>query len=287
MGLPVQAVAGRGYQVPGGVELLDVGRIRDALGEPARHALVGLVVEFAMESTSARLLGGPPPGPGEVNCCLAEYQSGGRGRRGRRWLSPVAQGLCLSLGGRLERGGRELPALSLAAGVAVLRALAAAGIVAARLKWPNDVLYDDGKLGGILVDVTGEPGGPLYVVIGVGINIHAPPPAEAVALAGGLRPAGGAAGPGGKRPSRNQLAAALIDNLNGALREFDERGFAPFAAAWRRADALAGREVAVEIGGRVAVGVARGIAEDGTLTVEVDGVRHQIVAGDVTLRVVP
>jgi BirA family biotin operon repressor/biotin-[acetyl-CoA-carboxylase] ligase len=284
MGLPVQTVGGRGYQVPGGIELLDPGRIRQALGDPARQALVGLAVEFTMESTSATLLAARPPGAGQVACCLAEYQSGGRGRRGRRWLSPVAQGLCLSLGARLERGGRELPALSLAAGVAVLRALAACGFDGARLKWPNDVVHGDGKLGGILVDVAGEPGGPLYVVVGVGLNVHAPPPADAIALAGGLCPAGLPAGPDGSRLSRNLLAAALVDALHEALCKFDELGFAPFADAWRLADALAGREVTVDIGGRVQRGIARGIATDGALLVEADGVRRQVLAGEVTLR---
>jgi BirA family biotin operon repressor/biotin-[acetyl-CoA-carboxylase] ligase len=224
------------------------------------------------------------PGPGEVACCLAEYQDGGRGRRGRRWLSPVARGLCFSMGVRLERGGHELPTLSLAVGVAVVRALQAVGVGGALLKWPNDVILGGRKLGGILVDVSGEPGGPLHVVIGVGINVHGTPAAGDVTLAGGLQPASLSDGVGGQRPSRNALAAALIDCLVAAVAEFDAHGFPPFVDAWRRADFLAGRTIDVEVAGRHESGIARGIAEDGTLLIESGGGWRRVVAGEVTLR---
>lgn len=284
MGLAVEARGRQGYCVPGGVELLDAGRLRDALGFPVRQALAGLYVAFSIDSTSAWLLAQPMPGPGELTCCLAEHQGGGRGRRGRRWLSPVARGLCLSLGARLERGGHGLPSLSLAAGVAVLRALRSAGAGDVLLKWPNDIIHRDGKLGGILVDVAGEPGGPLHVVIGVGINVHGAPPAGDVVIAGGLRPTSLADDPVSRRPSRNDLAAALIDSLFAAVAEFDSHGFAPFADEWRRADFLAGRNVAVEGEGQEQSGIACGIADDGTLLVESGGRRRRVTAGEVTLR---
>ncbi len=284
MGLVVETRGRVGYCIPGGVELLDAGRIRTALGPATRQALVALEVAFSIDSTSGYLLGLPMPGPGEVTCCLAEYQDGGRGRRGRRWLSPVARGLCFSMGVRLERGGHELPTLSLVAGVAVVRALEAVGAGGALLKWPNDVILGGGKLGGILVDVAGEPGGPLHVVIGVGLNVHAAPAAGDVILAGGLRPASLGAGPGGQQPSRNALAAALIDSLVAAVAVFDAHGFPPFVDAWRQADFLAGRAIELEVAGRHEPGVARGIADDGTLLVDSAGGRRRVVAGEVTLR---
>ncbi|MBL8226813.1 MAG: biotin--[acetyl-CoA-carboxylase] ligase [Chromatiales bacterium] len=284
MGLAVETRGRQGYCIPGGVELLDAGRIGAALGPPARQALVALEVAFSIDSTSGYLLGQSMPGFGEVACCLAEYQDGGRGRRGRRWLSPVARGLCLSLGVRLERGGHELPTLSLVAGVAVVRALEVAGAGGVLLKWPNDVILGGGKLGGILVDVAGEPGGPLHVVIGVGINVHGAPAAGDLTLAGGLPPASLAHEPGGRAPSRNVLAAALIDSLVAAVAEFDACGFAPFVDAWRHADFLAGRAIDLEASGRHESGVARGIADDGTLLIESGGGRRRVVAGEVTLR---
>ncbi len=283
MGLPVAAVRGVGYQLPGGAELLDGARVAALLPDRVRAALALLRVYFAIESTSLALLAAPPPAPGEVTVCLAEYQHGGRGRRGRRWLSPATRGLCLSLGWRLERGGRDLPALSLVAGLAVLRALAATGAPGLRLKWPNDVLADGGKLAGILVDVIGEAAGPLYVVIGVGINVHGLPEGEAVGREGGLPPVSLAALlplP----PSRNALAAGLVAELHAALLAFEAHGFAPFRADWQAADALAGRPVVVSGAGPELRGTARGIGEDGALLVDVAGERRRLLAGDVSLR---
>lgn len=284
MGLVVEARGRQGYCIPGGVELLDEGLLRAALGPEARQALVKLEVPFSIASTSGYLLGQAMPRPGEVTCCLAEYQDDGRGRRGRRWLSPLARGLCLSLGARLERGGHELPTLSLVAGVAVIRALQAVEAGSALLKWPNDIILGGGKLGGILVDVAGEPGGPLQVVIGIGINVHGAPAAADVATAAGLRPASLSAGPGELRPLRNTLAAALIESLVAAIAEFDAYGFPPFVDAWRQVDFLAGRAINLEVAGRHESGIARGIADDGTLLVECSGGQRRIVAGEVTLR---
>jgi BirA family biotin operon repressor/biotin-[acetyl-CoA-carboxylase] ligase len=122
------------------------------------------------------------------------------------------------------------------------------------------------------------------VVIGVGINVHGAPAAGDLTLAGGLPPASLAHEPGGRAPSRNVLAAALIDSLVAAVAEFDACGFAPFVDAWRHADFLAGRAIDLEASGRHESGVARGIADDGTLLIESGGGRRRVVAGEVTLR---
>lgn len=285
MGLPVVAVRGLGYQLPGGVELLDRERILGSLPGDTRAALATLCIAFDLESTSLQLLASAPPPAGMFTACLAEYQRGGRGRRGRRWVSPAARGLCLSVGWRLERGGRDLPALSLATGVAVLEALAGAGAAELRLKWPNDIIAGDGKLGGILVDVVGEAGGPLYVVAGVGINVQAAPDPGDAALTGGLPPTALVAS--APHASRNALAAALLVVLHRACMRFEAHGFAPFVDAWRSADYLAGREVIVTGAGPALAGVARGITGDGALLVDLPGERRTLVAGDVSLRTLP
>ena len=115
-----------------------------------------------------------PPAVGMWRGALAEYQTGGRGRRGRRWVSPFGTGLCLSISWCFASAPRDLPALSLAAGVGVTRALAAAGAAGITLKWPNDIMLTGRKLGGILVDVDGDSHGPLRAVVGVGLNLSAP-----------------------------------------------------------------------------------------------------------------
>jgi BirA family biotin operon repressor/biotin-[acetyl-CoA-carboxylase] ligase len=285
MGLGVTAERGLGYCLPGGADLLERGRLVALLPDATRAALARLEVSFQLESTSATLLATPPPAPGELVACLAEYQTGGRGRRGRQWLSPATRGLCLSVGWRLERGGRDLPALSLAAGVAVLGALRASGATGLRLKWPNDVMAGDGKLGGLLVDVIGEAGGSLYVVTGVGINVSAAPAAGSPALASGLPPATLATTlQPGQVPDRNALAAAVIGALHAALVTFEAEGFAPFAATFRAADYLAGRDIVVGGAGPDLAATARGIQTDGSLLVDINGERRALVAGDISLR---
>ncbi len=107
--------------------------------------------------------------------CLAEFQHAGRGRRGRRWIAPLGGGLCLSVGWQFADTPPELSALTLAVGVVARRALAAVAGVDVGLKWPNDLVLDARKLGGILLELTAEAQGGCYVVAGIGINVSLPP----------------------------------------------------------------------------------------------------------------
>ena len=145
---------------------------------------------------------------------------------------------------------------------------------------------DGGKLGGILVDVAGEAGGPLRVVIGIGLNVHVSPGlgAEVNADGGNLRPATLDALVPGKQLSRNQLAGSLLNTLYRNLSEFAGSGFAAFAPRWRARDYLLGQSVTVSGGLQTLSGVARGIADDGALLVESGNVLMPVFAGDVTLR---
>jgi BirA family biotin operon repressor/biotin-[acetyl-CoA-carboxylase] ligase len=277
-----------GYRLAAPVELLERQRIIAGLGPEARAACERLDVEQVLESTSTALARAPPPAAGRWCGALAEYQSGGRGRRGRRWVSPFGSGLCLSLSWTFAVAPRELPALSLAAAVGVSRALASAGAKDVTLKWPNDVLHAGAKLAGILVDVDGDSRGPLRAVIGVGLNVTVPAVlATAVAAEGGLPVAGlDRAGTGG-RVSRNALAAGLLTALHDVLREFADSGFAPFADEWRSRDFLLGRQVVVRQDGDLTTGVVRGIAADGALLVQRPGGMTCVFSGDVTLRAGP
>jgi BirA family transcriptional regulator, biotin operon repressor / biotin---[acetyl-CoA-carboxylase] ligase len=281
-GLTVQAAAERGHRLPAPLDLIDRDRLEAALRPATRQRLERLEVRDEVDSTNALLLeaGGVPAGRTRV--ALAEFQSAGRGRRGRDWLQPFGSGLCLSLAWLYPEPPAALGALSLAAGVATLRALAAYGIRGLSLKWPNDVLRDGGKLGGILVELRLGAGGPAYVVVGVGLNVRMPPTLPAaIAAAGGTTPADLA---DVASPPRTLLAAALVDELVAALAEFEARGFAPFVAEWRGADALRDRIVSVQGVGGVREGVARGIAADGALQVEIGGRIELLTAGEVTLR---
>jgi BirA family biotin operon repressor/biotin-[acetyl-CoA-carboxylase] ligase len=150
------------------------------------------------------------------------------------------------------------------------------------LKWPNDIVHRNGKVGGILIDLRGEAAGPAYFVVGVGINVRLP---EAVRA--GLRAEGVDAidlASLGVPPGRNAAASALINELAIALLEFGARGMTAFAEEWRSADALAGRPVRVIQGGQSFEGLAQGVDADGALLVDVEGSRRRILSGEVSVR---
>lgn len=266
----------------GRTDLLDAEDIRARLPDDSRARLRRLEVHESLDSTNDRLLAVEDLPPGRCDACLAEFQSAGRGRRGRRWVAPFASGLCLSVGWKFRDAPAALSALSLAAGVAVLRALGRLGVTGLALKWPNDIVRGDGKLGGILIDLRGDAAGPAYAVVGVGINVRLPVSTREQLAAEGVDALDLAtlATP----PSRNVLAAALIAALSAALAEYAARGFAAFAQEWQAADALAGRSVAVLQGGGILEGRARGVDADGALLLEMSGNLRRIVSGEVSVR---
>ena len=191
----------------------------------------------------------------------ADEQTAGRGRRGRRWHSPPGHGALFSLGLPLARPARELSGLSIVAGVAAVRALRALGAAGAALKWPNDLLLEGAKLGGILVETRAQGAGSAAVV-GIGVNWRRAPGLAArlrrgiAALEDGLQPL----------PSRNAVIGALAREVLAALRAFDAAGFEPFRGDWEAVHAYAGKALRVRLAdGRVFAGVAAGLAMDGAL----------------------
>ena len=286
-GLEVVADRRRGYRLGTPLQLLDADAIRAFLDRQANTALAGFEVLLITGSTSERLASVAAPAPGRMLACAAEYQSGGRGRRGRRWFSPLGHGLCLSVSWCYAEAPRDLAALGLVVGVAVAEAVSQlVPDEAVQLKWPNDVVADGGKLGGILVDVAGETGGPLRIVIGIGLNVCGSPQlaAEVDADGGNLRPVALDALVKGRNVSRNQLAGYLLNALYRNLTEFADSGFATFAPRWRRRDCLLGETISISSGSQTLSGVASGITDDGALLIAVDGRLTAVFSGDVSLR---
>jgi BirA family biotin operon repressor/biotin-[acetyl-CoA-carboxylase] ligase len=300
-GLELESAAGQGYRLPRPLSLLDATALRDALDTPARTAVRDVQVHAELASTNAHLLAVNTLLPGAFDLCLAEYQTAGRGRRGRAWQSPFAAGLCFSFSWAFSTLPPGLGALSLATGVAVRRTLARFGLAApVQLKWPNDLLVNSQKLGGILLELRAEAGGPAYVVLGIGLNVQVPAATrEAVAATGleltdleavanSVASAAAQAQPAGASPikptlpTRTALAAALASELHAMLVQFTAEGFAPFHAEWSGADALAGSEVRWQEGERERSGTACGIALDGALQVRTAHDRVEpIYAGEV------
>jgi len=285
LGLNVESLPGRGYRLVREIELLSSERIKAALDPQTVRVLKSLEIESVIDSTNDRLRESPSPAPGSMCALLAEFQTGGRGRRGRQWLSPFGSGICLSVNWRYETAPPGLSALGLASGVAVHRALTSVGAAGLKLKWPNDVVAGAGKLAGLLVDINGESTGPFTVIVGVGVNLEVSAElADKVSQMDGLPPVSLDTLFSGDRPSRNRVAAAIIGELRKALAEFAEFGFAGFVDECQQHDYLYDRQVTVQIGARTQSGLARGISADGALLLESGGRLESVISGEVTLR---
>lgn len=283
MGLDIHAVRGKGYRLAAPLELLDSAAIVAGLGSSSRaEALRGIEIYFSIDSTNRYLMQRAADGLEGPYVCLSEFQSAGRGRRGRSWTSPFGRNLYLSLLWRFELGADALPALSLAAGVAVAGALEEAGVIGMGVKWPNDLYHEGCKLGGILIELAGEASGPWSAVVGVGINVDMrdfPDPGIDQPWTD-LRTALG------RRPERNWLAARIIDALLEAMPEFERAGFAPFRDSYQRFDITRGREVELLQGsGRLKRGRSLGVGDQGALLLQTEGRVSQVISGEVSLRI--
>ena len=288
LGLEVAAMPGRGYRLLRPIELLDRGVLLEQMSPGLVASLEALEVFGVIDSTSDHLRSAAAPGPERLHAVFAEYQTGGRGRRGRRWLSPYGSGLCLSVSWCFSIVPPMLSALSLAAGVAVHRALATFVPDNLGLKWPNDIIAGGRKLGGILVDVEGESQGPIKVVVGVGINIDVPEQLDnQLANEGGLPPVGLRELKTRGDILRNTVAATVMNELHVVLDEFSRTGFVGFVDEWQRYDSLRGEPVSVRTGARTHAGIACGIAADGALLLEANGETMSVMSGEVTLRAQP
>ncbi len=281
LGLRVESVRGRGYRLAAPLELLDAGCILEALTAEGQPPLARLEIHDQIDSTNARLMAEAQAGAPSGTACLAERQTAGRGRRGRTWISPFGTNLYLSLLWRYPLAPAALSGVSLAAGVAAARVLRDSGVTHLTLKWPNDLLWQRRKLGGLLLEVAGEAQGPSLLVVGLGINLrmHADqgrvidqPWVDLAAILGG------------RLPGRNVLAARLIAALCAALEHYGQLGLEPFLADWDAFDGLRGEPVRLLLGERVIQGTYGGVAPDGALLLTTaEGVRSYH-SGEVSLR---
>jgi BirA family biotin operon repressor/biotin-[acetyl-CoA-carboxylase] ligase len=214
---------------------------------------------------------------------LAEHQTGGRGRRGRGWVAPPGRAICFSLSWQYAELPADLSALSLVTGLCLVNALDELGVTGVRLKWPNDLVTARGKLGGILIEMRAEAGGPVHVVIGIGLNVLLDDSSrEAVKATGNV--ADDIHAHCSPVPERNAIVAAMIRQLVPALARFPRYGLKPHLAHWNACDVLFDREVNVENAGEMTRGMARGVDAHGALLVETpEGVRR-FISGEVSVR---
>jgi len=282
-GLPVEASQGKGYRLPYPLELLDEDRILAELSPQGRFLLQHLELLFEVDSTNRYLTDARAQGAQGGQACFAEFQSAGRGRRGRPWVSPLAGNIYLSLLWEYPLGPARLSGLSLVAGLAVARTLRRFGARRVGLKWPNDVLWQGRKLAGLLLEVQGEQEGPSQLVLGLGVNLCIP------AEAGrdidqpwvDLREVLGEAEP----IPRNLLCAKLLDELLIALAHFEVEGLGPQLEEWQHYDVYFGRPITLRLGDREVAGVHRGIDPSGALILQDQAGEQRLYhGGEVSLR---
>jgi BirA family biotin operon repressor/biotin-[acetyl-CoA-carboxylase] ligase len=253
------------------------------LAERLRREAPGLRVELLDEcpSTSTVLAERAKAGAAHGTVLACEYQSAGRGRRGNSWVSTVGGSLTFSILWNFSQNAGALTGLGLAVAVGATQALEKLGTRSVAVKWPNDLYCDERKLGGILIETTGDPAGLSAAVVGVGINMRLDDSArERIG-----RPVTDIASHSPAVPSRTAALAELIASVASALEQFSREGFAPFRQAWLERHAWQGRGVVLtQAERRVAEGRIVGIADDGALVLaSAKGVEH-FHSGELSLR---
>jgi BirA family biotin operon repressor/biotin-[acetyl-CoA-carboxylase] ligase len=257
-----------------------------AVLSPGAHRQLEAIEHFStIESTNRYLLDSAPPAAGRMRVALAEHQQAGRGRRGRHWIMPAGAGIALSASWQFATAPRELTGLSLAVGAAARRAIRDAIGIDVGLKWPNDLMIEGGKAGGILVELGHQATGACHIVAGIGINVSVPPELLA-GLSDFRHPARDLAGAlNGATIDRSRLAAAIIERFVELFAGFADEGFTPYREEWLAAHVLVDRRVELRSALGIAVGTVCGIDADGALIVENDaGQRQRVVSGEVSVR---
>jgi BirA family biotin operon repressor/biotin-[acetyl-CoA-carboxylase] ligase len=285
-GATLHAVRNRGYRLAQSSEALAPAPILANLSDDVQRRVKRIEVAWSVDSTNTVLLSRPNPPNGSSEVMLAEYQTAGRGRRGRPWLAPPGGSICMSFSWTFRDVPEDLGALGLVIGICELRALRKLGVARAKLKWPNDLLVDDRKLGGILIELRAESDGPAYLVVGIGLNVALGAALIAKIAATGMA-ATDLATAGLESPSRNAVAGAILDACVQGLLEFERDGLRPFIEAWPEGDALRGRTVNIRSAtGEVARGLVRGVDLHGALLVEsLDEGLKKFMSGEVSVRV--
>jgi len=289
MGLDIYSVTGKGYKLSEPLTLLDEANIQHKLLELGLKNKIE--VHNIIDSTNSYLLRRLPNQNHNLQVCLAEYQDSGRGRRGRKWISPFGSHIYMSMYWFLEQGMAAAMGLSVVSALAVSDAIKDLYQIDVQLKWPNDIYFDGVKLAGILIDLEGQALEPCHCVIGIGLNINMPQKsAEQV-----------------DQPwtdlqevinknitnveyqnknfiDRDELAATLIEKLSLRLQQHQNEGLLTMVNEWANHDYYFNKPVRLITGTREKKGICRGINNQGALLLEIDGQISPVYGGEVSLR---
>lgn len=279
-GLTIVAMKGKGYRLSRSIEFLDKQLLLSRMRSPAVKILNKLEIFEEIDSTNKYLLESPEISDKHACVILAEYQTQGRGRRGNSWISPFGSGISLSIAWHFEQPVESLTCLSLAAGSAVIRVLTTMGFDGVGLKWPNDIFFQEKKLGGLLIEMKGETAGPCDVVIGLGLNFAFPLGFEGnieqhwTDLLSIKDPT----------PSRNHIAAELVSAVMLLLDSYANISTEDIINEWKQYDCMRGKKAKLKLQGKNIHGLIMGIDNDGSLLMSVDNRIQKYTAGEISLR---
>ena len=279
LGLQIESVKGKGYCLAEPLTMFNKSRL-DTFCK--KKNLPTINIFDSIDSTNAELLRQLANNQAEHgSSVVAEMQKQGRGRRGKVWISPFAKNMYFSTVVSFSSGAANLEGLSLVVGLSLIRVLATLGLPQAKLKWPNDVLVDNKKLAGILLEITGDPTGLCHVVVGVGVNVNMRQTVGQIdqawtSLCQQL----------GEVQDKSNLLMHLITELQISLRRFSKQGFKPFLEEWMLHDAFLNRSVVVKVGEQMIFGESLGVNDRGELLLNCQGVIRSFNGGEVSLRMI-
>lgn len=273
LGIEIFSITGRGYKLTHPIQLMNEAIIAEGASDAPVH------VQPVITSTNQVMMSQLDSWQ-KGECLLAETQTAGRGRRGRQWHSPFGSQYIMSMYWQFEQGPAAAMGLSLAVGVAVVKALESMGYQGLGLKWPNDVYLNNRKLAGILVEMAAAVGGVCHLVIGTGINLHLP---EEI-----IRQMDQPCAHLAEQQldfDKNQFCIRMINQLRNHLRHFEEHGLTAFLNDWNPLDIFTDKPVKVIQGDKTIHGTYLGIDEQGNMLLRNDsGEVQAFVGGEVSLR---
>lgn len=279
-GVDVRSIAGSGYQLVHPIDLIDKQQIDRLLSAATPlSSPINITVLDSCTSTNDEAMVGAQSGASSLSVWISEHQRAGRGRRGKQWMSPLLGNIYCSILWRTTGGVQSLEGLSLVIGIAIAQALEKMGVSRVKLKWPNDIWVDDKKLGGILIEIVGDPIGQCAVVIGFGLNIRLNPTMksgvtqEIISLTEEIG-----------EVNRNETITLIIREIAVYLENHSRNGFSSFLDQWSHFDALIGREVIVASVVESIAGRCEGVSPRGALLLNVNGELQEIYAGEISVR---
>lgn len=278
-GFRIQRVKGKGYRLEEPFELLNEKEIKANLDERSKNLFSRMEIFQEIDSTNQMALRQIQETRQGGMVYLAESQTSGKGRRGRHWVSPFGHNLYLTVSWVFDEGIKAIEGLSLALGVATVEAIAELGIEDIQLKWPNDLLWQDCKVGGILIEMEGDPAGEVGVVAGLGLNT-----AKSEAMESIDQSWTDLSSIAGSRVSRNRLAAVVLKHWLPLLADYTKNGFACYREQWLKHDRFAGLPVTLLMGPRTIKGMAKGVDEQGSLLLETEDGLLTFPGGEISLR---